>query len=330
MLWGLKTEDSVTKTLHTIGERKAIELVREILDSRADLGQNDDCAVLEFGNHHLLLTTDVIIEGKHFPKGTDGKDIGWLVTAVNLSDIASMGGKPLGLVVSCALPRKTEASFFKGIARGMRDCAAEHGTEVVGGDTKEGPTLSLSGCALGFVQKDRTLFRRGARPGDVLAVTGKLGSAAAGYHSLKHGKARESRRHLRSLLRPNPLVEEGMLLSETGKVTSCIDLSDSLASCLHQLGDASGVGFEVELEKIPASRVVSKMNLERREAALYFGGDYQLLMTMKKRDFPTLEKKLGKMGTDLTLIGKATRKRDKVLITREGLESLENRSYEHF
>jgi thiamine-monophosphate kinase len=318
------------KTLNTIGERKAIELVREILDSKADLGQNDDCAVLEFGNHHLLLTTDVIIEGKHFPKGTDGRTVGWLVAAVNLSDIAAMGGKPLGLVVSCALPKKTDVSFLKGIARGMRECAVKHGTEIIGGDTKEGPTLSLSGCALGVVRKDRTMFRRGARPGDVLAVTGELGSAAVGYHILKQGKSYESRKALNSLLMPNPLVEDGMALSETGKVTSCIDLSDSLASCVHQLGDAGGVGFEVELDRVPVSKEVPMKGLQRREAALYFGGDYQLLMTMKKRDFPTLERKLRKLSTDLTLIGKATRKRDKVLITRDGLESLENRSYEHF
>jgi thiamine-monophosphate kinase len=327
---GIEKPRIAMKTLHGIGERKAIELVREILDSKADLGQNDDCAVLEFGNHHLLLTTDVIIEGKHFPKGTDGKDIGWLVAAVNLSDIASMGGKPLGLVVSCALPKKTDVSFLKGIARGMKDCAAKHGTEVIGGDTKESATLSLSGCALGVVQKQKTMFRKGARPGDVLAITGKLGSAAAGYHSLKHGKARESRSYLRSLLRPNPLVEEGIALSETGKVTSCIDLSDSLASCVHQLGEASGIGFEVELERIPVSRSVSGMKLKRREASLYFGGDYQLLMTLKKRDFPILKRKLRKLGTDLSRIGRATRRLDKVLITSEGLESLENRSYEHF
>jgi thiamine-monophosphate kinase len=241
-----------------------------------------------------------------------------------------MGGKPLGLVVSCALPKKTDVSFFERVAGGMKDCAAEHGTEIVGGDTKESPTLSLSGCALGIVQKDKTLFRRGARPGDLLAVTGKLGSAAVGYNILKQGKADESGKALKALLRPNPLVEEGMLLSESGKVTSCIDLSDSLASCVHQLGEASGVGFEVELDRVPVSREVSGTNLERREAALYFGGDYQLLLTMKKRDYPTLEKKLAKLGTPLTLIGKATSKRDKVLITRDGLESLENRSYEHF
>lgn len=318
------------RTLQGIGERKAIELVRDILDSKTELGQNDDCAVLEFGKHHLLLTTDVVIEGRHFPKGTEGRTIGWLVAAVNLSDIAAMGGRPLGLVISCALPRKTDVSFLKGIARGMKECAMKHGTEVVGGDTKESRTLSLAGCALGVVQKDRTMFRKGAKPGDVLAVTGELGSAAAGYHSLKHGKANESRRALKRLLKPSPLIEEGMMLSETGKVTSCIDLSDSLASCIHQLGEASGVGFEVEMDRIPVSKEVSRTGLEPGDAALYFGGDYQLLITHKERDFSTLKKKLGKMGTSLTQIGRAMRRGDKVLITQEGLEDLENRSYEHF
>jgi thiamine-monophosphate kinase len=317
-------------TLKEIGERNAIRLVRTILDPTLDKGRNDDCAVLEFGSDYLLLTTDVIVEDRHFLKGTDGYNIGWLAVAVNLSDIAAKGGKPLGLVVSAAMPKGTDTKYLEDIAKGMKSCADSCATQVVGGDTKESSILTLAGFALGVVPKSKIMLRSGARPGDLLAVTGTLGLATAGYSIIKKNPKVNKGKAVDALLRPRPLLKEGQLLSGTGKVTSCMDLSDSLASSVHQLSESSNVGFEVEYEKLPIANEVRDMGLEPRDAALYFGGDYQLLLTVKKDSCPNLRKMLKGIDTDLTVIGKATKNADKILIVGNKKEKLENTSYDHF
>lgn len=320
----------VKSTLREIGERDSVKLIRAVLDSASDIGEGDDCAVLEFGDNYLLLTTDIVVEGRHFPRGTDGHTVGWLVVAVNLSDIAAMGGKPLGVVVASALPKDKSAAFLKAVSRGMKACAASCDTEVVGGDTKESRITTLAGFALGIAPKNKVMLRKGARPGDVLAVTGALGLAAAGYHSTKSRSRKRSKKGLEALLKPRPLISEGLILSGTGKVTSCMDLSDSLASSLHQLSELNNVGFEIEYEKLPISKEVYSCGLEPKQAALYFGGDYQLLLTIKKSVFSSIRKRLKKSGTDLTIIGRVTKKTDKILIVDKKKERLENKSYEHF
>jgi len=320
----------VKSTLREIGERDSVKLIRAVLDSASDIGEGDDCAVLELGDNYLLLTTDVIVEGRHFPRGTDGRTVGWLVVAVNLSDIAAMGGKPLGVVVAAALPKHKSAAYLKAVSRGMKACAASFDTEVVGGDTKESRITTLAGFALGIAPKDKVMLRKGAKPGDMLAVTGTLGLAAAGYHSIKSKPKKGSKKGLEALLKPRPLIGEGLILSGTGKVTSCMDLSDSLASSLHQLSELNNVGFEVEYEKLPISKEVHSCGIEPKRAALYFGGDYQLLLTIKKNAFSGVKKSLKKSGTNLTIIGRVTKKADKILIVDDKIERLENKSYEHF
>jgi len=316
--------------LERIGERDAIKLVREILEPTLDKGKEDDCAVLEFGKDYLLVTTDIIVEDRHFVRGTDGYTIGWLVVAVNLSDIAAMGGKPLGVVVSTAFPKGTNTTYLKDTARGMKACATRFGTEVVGGDTKESEILTLAGFALGCVPKNKVLLRRGAKSGDILAVTGEVGLAAVGYHCIKEGIKDKGKKAVEALLRPRPLVAEGQQLSGTGKVTACMDLSDSLASCIHQLSEASNVGFKVDYDKLPIAKEVAELGLQPKDAALYFGGDYQLLLTTHKDSFSDLKNRLRKLGTELTVIGKATKSTGKILIIDSRTEKLENSSYDHF
>jgi thiamine-monophosphate kinase len=188
----------------------------------------------------------------------------------------------------------------------------------------------LAGFALGVVSKDRIMLRRGAKPGDVLAVTGELGLAAVGHQKIKGGSKDRGMMAVEALLRPRPLVQEGMVLSSSGKVTSCMDLSDSLASSVHQMSKMSDLGFEVEFEKLPISREVGSQGMDPKEAALYFGGDYQLLLTLKNEDFADSRKALNEIGTELTVIGKATESTENTLRLDDESERLENRTYEHF
>ncbi|MFQ6060761.1 MAG: thiamine-phosphate kinase [Thermoplasmata archaeon] len=319
------------RKLRDIGERKAIQLITRILD-KGDypLGLTDDCAAIEMGSNYLLISIDMISERTHVPVGMSPYDMGWHVVAVNLSDIAAKGGEPLCVEVAVGLPRGKDIRELEDIARGMDTCARKYRTAVAGGDTKECYEITLSGTALGIVPKHRIMLRKGARVGDVVAVTGKLGKAACGYHALKHGLDIQSA--VRKLFRPEPRMAEGIALSKSGVVTSCMDISDGLASSVHQMSHASGVSMEIELEKLPETEEVSQVQfIPKSELLLYFGGDYELLVTLQHNGFEKARAAVKKVGGELTEIGRVVKESEKNRLIRKGeFEELENRGYEHF
>jgi len=149
----------------------------------------DDCAVLDDGENYLVVTTDMLHRTTDFPREMSGEDIGWMSVAVSLSDVASMGARPIGVVAALGIPGGTDVDFIDGLARGMRDCAKRYGTDIVGGDTDQHAELTLVTTALGRVEKDKLKLRSGARVGDLLCVTGCLGTPAAGYKVLIEGRA---------------------------------------------------------------------------------------------------------------------------------------------
>ncbi len=163
--------------LSDIGERAAIEILARIYDRGQPIGLGHDCGVVDWGDDYLVVTTDVINAKTHIPAGASPSQIGWYATAVNLSDIAAAGARPLGFVAALSMPASTDVEFLRGLAQGMEECVREFGIAVLGGDTKEADALSIAGTAFGRVQKDRILLRTGARPGDVIVVTGDLGRA---------------------------------------------------------------------------------------------------------------------------------------------------------
>src|SRR4030065_2538714 len=173
------------KTLGTLGERETIRLIEKIIKSDATIGPGDDCAALDLGDRFLLVTTDMMVTRAHIPKGMSPYDIGWSIVAVNLSDIAAMGGSPLGVVTAIGITRGHPIDFIEQMADGMNDCAGRFNTTIVGGDTKEHDDLVLCGTALGLVSKKGILLRKGGKPGDLIAVTGSLGRAGSGLFSLK-------------------------------------------------------------------------------------------------------------------------------------------------
>jgi thiamine-monophosphate kinase len=198
----------------------------------------------------------------------------------------------------------------------------------VGGDTKEAAEVLLTGTAIGWVDDERMLRRSGARPGDLLAVTGELGLPAAGMLSIERGIECPSGRL--ALMQPVPRVREGMILSSSRGVTSCVDISDGLAHSVHLLAEASGVGFELDWSSIPVSDVtrgiaeVTSTPLE--EVAMHFGGDYQLLFTVDPSHMEELKRGLGM----ISVIGEATGKGE-ILIRKDGeIMNIENRGWEHF
>ena len=319
------------KTLGTLGERGAIKVIDGIVKSEADIGIGDDCAAIDIGDRYLLVTTDMMAAKTHVPKGMSPYDIGWTLVAVNLSDIAAMGGTPWGVVTAIGITRGHPIDFLGQIVDGMNDCAQRFDTSIVGGDTKEHESLTLCGTAIGEVPKDEILLRKGAKPGDLVAVSGELGMAGAGYFSMKRSLSLYEAEGV--LKRPWPRLREARVLAASGIVTSCMDISDGLSSSIYELSRNSGLTYEIDYSRIPKAKEVEEAfrDLERQKSlVLNFGDDFELLFTVKREAEEELKTLSVKADRPFTVIGKVTSGEENILIDESKRERLENLGYEHF
>jgi len=319
--------------LSDIGERGAIEILSRIYDRGQPIGLGHDVGVVEWGDDYLVVTTDVVNQKTHIPAGASPTQIGWYATAVNLSDIAAAGARPLGFVAALSMPADTDVEFLRGLAQGIEECAREFGIAVLGGDTKESPVLSIAGTAFGRVRKDRILLRTGAKPGDVIVVTGDLGRAGHAAKLLEQPTALRSDA-LNELLRPYPRIAEGLFLSESGAVTSCMDLSDGLGVSLAQLASMTRLSYQIEFDALPLYRGLTTLPpAVAKDVALYYGGDYELLATVRADAIGSLLERwptTAPRGQRLTVIGKVAASGGNVLITKTGKEPLLGKGWEHF
>jgi thiamine-monophosphate kinase len=324
----------VVKRLADIGERAAIRQIHSILTKgKKDQGIDDDCAAIDMGTTYLLVTTDMMFRRTHIPKQMTPYQMGWFLVAMNLSDIAAKGGTPLGVVCSYGLPKHTKETFLTALTKGADACAVRFGTTIVGGDTKETDEITLCGTAFGTVKKSEYMARTGAHPGDVVAVTGVLGKAGTGYYALKRNK--QEKNLSKSLFEPHARVMEGRLLAQQKSVTSSMDLSDGLSASLYQLQEVNPVGFLIKKDALPLDPGLRHLCSRSTDAdpytvALHFGGDYELLVTIRKDRFENTKKTLQKKAITLTAIGRVTRKKDIVLLDKGKKNLLENKGYEHF
>ncbi|RLG34338.1 thiamine-phosphate kinase [Methanosarcinales archaeon] len=304
----------------------------------------DDCAVIDVdkakgGHKYLVATTDTVQESTHFPAGISPFQIGWTSVAVNLSDIAAMGGHPFAFIVAMGIPAHTETAFVADVVEGIEKCASAYNTAVVGGDITKSKELSLTGTCLGFA--DKTVRRAGAKVGDLVCVTGSLGNAALGMKLIKKEieapKSVEEAAKM-ALFQPMPRVKEGIMLAYSGLVTSMIDISDGLALSLAELKKSSGVGFEIDEDKVPvlseeirSTGVFDRSMLGLRELAFFFGGDYELLFTVDASENEELLKML-KRKVKMSVIGKVVSAEEGIYFkTDEGKkEMMEIKGYRHF
>jgi thiamine-monophosphate kinase len=209
----------------------------------------------------------------------------------------------------------------------MNTCAERFGTSIIGGDTKESREINLTATAFGVVDKEHFMSRSGARQGDIVALTGVLGEAAAGLEALKRKFKRPNA--IKALLEPMPRVPEGISLGATRAVTSCIDTSDGLSSSLHHLARSSGVGFNIDFESLPISKEVGKAGLDVEGAALHFGGEYELLMTIAPDKVDIARRAVEGHGCRFTIIGKVIEKG--LFLWKDGKgKRLEDLGWEHF
>ena len=270
------------------GEFGFIDYIKTNFPTPKDaIGIGDDCAVMPSGDGELLFSTDLLMEGVHFLRNeSSAEDIGWKAAAVNLSDIAAMGGTPVATFLSIALPKDAQGDWAERFIEGYAQISRMYDVPLLGGDT----TSSLRDIAvnvgiLGRCPSGKRAMRSGAKPGETIYVTGHLGDSAGGLQAILKGIDRNDM--VQTLIahhkRPVPRVNEGRALMDSGKVGAMMDISDGIASDLRHIMKASGVGAVVRLDRLPCSRqlldVCKEHGWDIYELATSGGEDFELLLT---------------------------------------------------
>ncbi|MBI3611076.1 MAG: thiamine-phosphate kinase [Nitrospirae bacterium] len=335
--------------LNRLGEWGLLQRIRRRIPAPSksvSVGIGDDAAVLRTAAHRdLIATTDLLVETVDFDRtGGSFRSIGYKALAVNLSDVAAMGGRPVAFLVGLALPGRTPVRAVDEIYDGLMSLAREHRVSLIGGDISASPKgIMISVTVLGEVERGRAVRRRGARVGDRLYVTGALGDSRAGLEILKKAKTKrrskpsgiESRLIHRHFF-PEPRLTLGRLLGRRGWATAMIDLSDGLASDLRQLCDAGRVGARLESDRLPVSSALKayarRMGRSASDYALRGGEDFELLFTVKTTDAAAVEAAARRTGSTITPIGTiVSRGCGITVIGAGGREApLTLRGYEHF
>ena len=327
--------------ISSVGEFGLIEQIRRTAArdaKRVRIGIGDDAAALMLSPASALLaTTDMLLEGVHFDLATtDLFSLGWKSAAVNLSDIAAMGGTPRFCLTALGIPSPLTVEDIRVFYQGVNACLKKFGAVLVGGDTCRSRTgLVISVSMLGEMEKKRVITRSGARPGDLIFVTGTLGDSAAGLEVLQRkaggrGQGTEVRKLIEKHLRPVPLIVEGRKIAASGIASAMIDVSDGLSSDLGHICEESGVGAEIVAANIPlGAGVMSLKTLERPALAYALSGgeDYELLFTVP----PDKLRKFRSLRLGASEIGVITRGRSMSIVGGDGRKALLPASgYDHF
>ncbi len=327
--------------LSRVGEFGLIERIRKAAHKGRGVrvGIGDDAAWLDCPSRTLLVTTDLLIEGVHFDlRWISFHALGYKTLAVNLSDIAAMGGTPAYLTLSLGIPIDFKSEDIEEFYRGIESLASPSGVSLVGGDTSAAKRFFISATLIGHCA-DRPVLRSGAREEDDLYVTGTLGDSALGLDLLKKSQGRANIRNaaVAYLVRrhrfPSARLKAGALLARAGLAKAMIDVSDGLAQDLSHICRASRVGAEVWEDALPLSPAYRALAGPKRSAyALAGGEDYELLFSVRPRDRNRLEKIKRRLGVPIARIGKC-------LPAKKGLRVIDRRGksisaplagYDHF
>jgi thiamine-monophosphate kinase len=339
--------------LGELGERELVRRIRERIPGGPGVrvGAGDDAAAVEAGPL-ALLTADSLVEGVHFRRdAAPARLLGRKALSVNLSDVAAMGGVGRHALVSLCLPPEIELRWVDSLFDGILERAAETGVNVVGGNVARSPVTVIDVALLGAVQVP--LLRSGARPGDVVAVTGTLGAAAEGVDLLARGARLDEDGELaatglwtessapavleclRAQLDPRPPLALACALSERGLAHAAMDVSDGLSVDLAEVCRQSGVAARLEAAAVPVAPAVTSLERARGgdalSLALHGGEDYALLLAVEPRRFPELEELAGVWGVPVRGIGEFFAS-DPAVFIRDGAgeRELEPGGHDHF
>lgn len=310
------------------------------------LGIGDDAAVIAHGDTHMLISTDLLVEGIHFDlMYSPLKHLGYKAVIVNLSDIYAMNGTPQQITVSIALSSKYSVEALDELYAGIKEACRIYNVDLIGGDTTSSPKgMTISVTAIGTAKKEKITYRSGAKPGDILCISGDLGAAYLGLQILEREKQlylsnpgiqpdlEQQKYLLERQLKPEARKDLIDYLAEANLIpTSMIDISDGLASDLMHICKASNVGAYIEETKIPinqeAQLMAIKFQMDPITTALNGGEDYELLFSIKEEDLEKI-----RLMPSVYIIGEITKKEDGITLHTSGgnVHALKAQGWDHF
>ena len=306
--------------------------------SRVQVGIGDDAAVWQPSrSNRSVITTDALIENVHFSlEWMSREDAGWRAMAANASDVAAMGARPRLATVAFGVPPSGTPADVLECYRGMEACACASGIEIAGGDLTRAPVWTIAITAIGEVRPSNVKLRSGARPGDVLTVTGELGASRAGYLCLRGDVALpdgEADAAIRAHRRPVPRVAEGRWLGASSNVHAMMDCSDGLSTDLIRLLRASRAGAVIEDVPVAASAraAAHRLGIDANRFGLAGGEDFELIASVSPRAFSHLAARFKeRFGRTLHRLGRIEAD-ERVVVVNEGREEpLERSGWDHF
>jgi thiamine-monophosphate kinase len=317
----LQAEDSILHRISSVAKSPACGL----RPGSVSLGIGDDAALFRpKRGHETILTCDWFLESTHFLRDKHPPDaVGWKCLARALSDIAAMGGTPRCFLLSLALPASCTGRWLDEFLGGLRRASQEFACTLAGGDTTRRKEILINVTVVGEIRAGRAVLRSGARPGDTIFVSGRLGEAAVGLQTLIHSKGhwKNSNPLIKKHLYPEPRLALGRWLAEKHLATAMMDLSDGISSDLPRLCRASGIGARVQQAKIPVPRLTKRDSAHEADPlqlALHGGDDYELLFTVPQSAVGRVPKSF--QGIPLTPVGEITRGRRLLLVREDGNE----------
>ncbi|MCD6389167.1 MAG: thiamine-phosphate kinase [Desulfobulbaceae bacterium] len=325
----------------TFSERNFIKQIEALTPASIDgliKGIGDDCAVLaKSRDQATLLTTDTLIESVHFdPAWHPPYLLGRKAAAVNISDIAAMGGQPLFALLSVGVPAATEEDWLDQFMTGFQSMLEEHNIILIGGDTVSSPALMFSVTVIGEMETEKVLYRSGARQDDLIWVSGPLGEAAAGLEICRSHKKEYGRwpSLVKAHLDPKPGVKLGRILAKSDMVNSMMDVSDGIATDLAHICTASSTGAEIRAEDIPFSesllQAAPTLHLNPLSLALRGGEDYQLIFTSSPEHATSLPRLVrDQTGGEIFSIGRITSGQGVTLLDNDRRKDISFQGYEH-
>jgi len=278
-------------------------------DTSISLGIGDDCALLkQASGEELAITSDMLVEGRHFFANTNPESLGRKALAVNLSDLAAMGAQPQGFTLAIALP-KPDLAWLEGFSRGLFDTAKQYSCPLIGGDTTAGP-LTISITAIGSIPSGKAIRRSGAKIGDEIWVSGTVGDARLALAALRHEITLPDNDLMQIVHRmhePLPRIELGLRLRSIA--TAALDISDGLLGDLHHILKQSQVDAEIFLDQLPKSSTLQKQHVDiQNQFAACGGDDYELCFTVPSEQSNTIAEISKTLNLPLTRIGKICKK----------------------
>lgn len=316
-----------------LGERKIIDVILRCLEPMPNMPVpfGDDVSAVDIGRGKIaVIKTDMLVGKTDVPPGMSLWQAARKSVVMNISDLAAKGVKPIALLASIGVPRSLTREDIEQIGKGLNAGAREYDAYVLGGDTNEASDLIISCVVFGVSEKKRLMLRSGAKPGDIVAVTGVFGKTAAGLRILLQRLSASSRLKktlVDAVLMPRARLKEGLALAQTDAITASIDSSDGLAWSLHEISKASNVGFLVDNLPVAdeARKFAERHGLDPVKLCLYAGEEYELVVTVK----PKLWEK-AKKAASLIKIGLVTEKKTLILKQKGKRIHIEPRGWEHF